>query len=575
MKILGIGDGMVSGAALIEDGRIAAAINEERVIREKMAVNFPLNSIYKVLEVSQTDPSDIDYVAVAQLSSFFSSQPGPWVDWLKPHENYGKRCLDSLTTHLAPVIGNSRISKMAYMKILRLLTYKRLKGIPNLLKSSYGISCPVKFFDHHYTHACNAYFTSGLKNATVITLDGGGDGASSHVYRVENGNFERICETSSFNSIGNYYSYVTSICGFGPHKHEGKITGLAAHGKPIYKDLLSSLISYKDGKIVNNGKVFRYSAVNKIKKILPPDFQIKDLAASIQKHLEEVVTKYCKYWVEKSGFSDLALSGGVFANVRLNQFIHELDNVDTIYIHPAMGDDGLAVGAAFAFLAEMEPESLRIDESSRLNEVYLGPEYSDDEIGEVLERHGLNYVIDQDIELRVAELLSEGKVVARFTGRMEYGPRTLGNRSILYQPTDPSVMVWLNERLNRTEFMPFAPSTLEEYSKESYKNVDGAEYTAHFMNIAFDCTDWMKTSCPGVIHIDGTARPQIVDKRTTPSYHKIIDEYRRITGLPTIINTSFNMHEEPIVCSPYDAARAFKMGAADYLAIENYLVKRS
>ena len=309
--------------------------------------------------------------------------------------------------------------------------------------------------------------------------------------------------------------------------------------------------------------------------MLPPDFQIKDLAASIQKHLEEVVVKYCEHWVEKSGFSDLALSGGVFANVRLNQFIHELDNVDSIYIHPAMGDDGLAVGAAFALLAEIAPESLRIGKSSRLNDVYLGPEYSDDEIRSVLESQGLNYVFDQDIEIRIAELLSEGEVVARFTGRMEYGPRTLGNRSILYQPMDPSVMIWLNERLNRTEFMPFAPSTLEEYSKESYKNVEGAEYTAHFMNIAFDCTDWMKKSCPGVIHIDGTARPQIVDKRTTPSYHKIIDEYRKITGLPTIINTSFNMHEEPIVCSPYDAARAFKMGAADYLAIGKYLVKKS
>ena len=573
MKILGIADGMVSGAALIENGRIAAAINEERLIRKKMSVGFPLNSIYKVLEVSQIDPSDIDYVAVAQLSSFFSSHPGPWVDWLKPHKNFGKRCLDSLSSYLAPVIGGSRISWMTYQKILRLLTYKRPKGIANQLKSDYGISCPVKFFDHHYAHACNAYFTSGLKNATVITLDGGGDGASSYVYRVENGNFEKICEISSFNSIGNYYSYITSICGFGPHKHEGKITGLAAHGNPIYKDLLSSLISYNDGKLVNKGKVFRYSAVKKIKKLLPPDFEIKDLAASIQKHLEEVVTKYTKYWVEKSGFSDLALSGGVFANVRLNQFIHELDNVDSIYIHPAMGDDGLAVGAAFALMAEMEPESLRTGESSRLNDVYFGPEYSDNEIREVLESQRLNYVFHQDIEHMIAELLSEGKVVARFTGRMEYGPRALGNRSILYQPTDPSVMDWLNERLKRTEFMPFAPSTLEEYSKESYKNLDGAEYTVHFMNIAFDCTDWMKETCLGVIHIDGSARPQIVDKKTTPSYHKIIDEYRKITGLPTIINTSFNMHEEPIVCSPYDAVRAFKMGAADYLAIGKYLVK--
>ena len=207
--------------------------------------------------------------------------------------------------------------------------------------------------------------------------------------------------------------------------------------------------------------------------------------------------------------------------------------------------------------------------------MYLGTNYCNDKIREVLEKENLNYTFQEDIEHKIAELLAEGKVVARFNGKMEYGPRALGNRSILYQPTDPSVMIWLNERLKRTEFMPFAPSTLQEYARESFENIDGAEYTAQFMNIAFNCTDWMKETCTGVIHVDGTARPQIVVKKANPSYYKIIDEYRKITGLPTIINTSFNMHEEPIVCSPHDAVRAFKQGALDYLAIGNYLVKGS
>lgn len=575
MKILGISDGVMAGAALVEDGKITAAINEERLSRIKMSEGFPLRSIYKVLEISQVEPSDIDYVAVAQIINYFSAYPFPWDDWLKPAGPFSFRLLNLLSPFLASIVGTSSLSQKTYYKILKLLTHKRPKGIANILKNNYCISCPIKIFDHHYTHATNAYFTSGFKDATIITLDGGGDGFSSQVYRVENGSFEKLCEVNSFNSIGNYYAYITNICGFKAHRHEGKITGLAAHGEPLYKDLLSDLITYNEGKIVNMGKVYRYSAVKTIKKLLPRNFQIKDLAASMQTHLEEVVTKYCNYWVEKSGYSDLALSGGVFANVRLNQLIHELKNVDSIYIYPAMGDDGLSVGAAFALLADMGTESLGIGESSRLNDVYLGTNYCNDGIREVLEKEKLNYTFQEDIEHKIAELLAEGEVVARFNGKMEYGPRALGNRSILYQPTDPSVMVWLNERLNRTEFMPFAPSTLQEYARESFKNIDGAEYTAQFMNIAFNCTDWMKETCTGVIHVDGTARPQIVVKKANPSYYKIIDEYRKITGLPTIINTSFNMHEEPIVCSPHDAVRAFKQGALDYLAIGNYLVKGS
>jgi carbamoyltransferase len=210
-----------------------------------------------------------------------------------------------------------------------------------------------------------------------------------------------------------------------------------------------------------------------------------------------------------------------------------------------------------------------------MQHAYLGAEFSDGEISEELDRCGLNYIRCEEIEREVALLLSKGYVVARFNGRMEYGPRALGNRSILYQPTDRSVNDWLNKDLKRTEFMPFAPSTLAEYASQSYLNIEGATDAARFMTITFNCTDWMKKHCPGVVHIDGTARPQLIQRESNPSYFKIIDEYRKLTGLTSVINTSFNIHEEPIVCTPADAVRAFRFGNLDYLAIGKFLVKSS
>jgi len=212
-------------------------------------------------------------------------------------------------------------------------------------------------------------------------------------------------------------------------------------------------------------------------------------------------------------------------------------------------------------------------QSSRIQDVYLGPDYTNDEIMAAIDESGFEAEHFENIEQKSAQIIADGGVVARFNGRMEYGPRALGNRSVLYQPTDPSVNDWLNKRLGRTEFMPFAPVTLAEYADKCYEGIDGARYPAEFMTVTFDCTQWMKDTCPAVVHIDGTARPQLIERNANPSYYKIVDEYRKITGLPSVVNTSFNMHEEPIVCSPSDAIRSFADGRLDYLAIGNYLLE--
>jgi carbamoyltransferase len=236
-----------------------------------------------------------------------------------------------------------------------------------------------------------------------------------------------------------------------------------------------------------------------------------------------------------------------------------------------MDDSGLAVGGAFAALAE-EPGSDPKRLLQRLKNVYFGPQYGDDEIRACIEAFGFQATYESRITDVVATLLAEGHVVARFTGRMEYGPRALGHRSILYQTTDPSINDWLNAQLLRTEFMPFAPATLQEYAHECFEELDGARDSARYMTITFNCTEKMRAQSPGVVHVDGTARPQILDPETAPDFYQIAKAYHKLTGIPSLINTSFNMHGEPIVCTPEDALRSFKEGKLPYLAIGHWLV---
>ncbi len=563
---------MTGGTALWEDGKLVYAIHEERLMRAKMATGFPHRAITQILEDTGTAPGEVDAVAVATVHEYFVPQAEGYDGWLRKDQGPLKEAMLSISGKIPRYFGARPFMKRSYYGLKTFLGRKRRRAIPKLLQAGWGLNCPVQFIDHHYAHACSAYFTGGRQRATIITMDGAGDHCCSHVYSAEDGRLTKLCALDSFDSVGNYYAYVTHICGFKAQKHEGKITGLAAYGEPIYADILKRFIDFRDGRIINTGQVFYWSAVEAMMRALPEGFKHQDLAASIQQVLEDVCGAYARHWVDRTGCGDVVLAGGVFANVKLNQRIHELNNVDSVFIHPGMGDEGLAVGAALALAAELSGRDNGRLQPGKLSDVYFGPSYSDRQIEQALRHQDVIFEHVPEIEKRIAQLLAEGRVVARFDGRMEYGPRALGSRSILYQPTDPTVNDWLNKRLKRTEFMPFAPVTLADHAEGSYVNMDGARYPARFMTITFDCTDWMKKHCPAVVHVDGTARPQIIDQQTNPSYYRIIDEYRKITGLPTIINTSFNIHEEPIVCTPADAIRAFQIGHLDYLAMGPFLI---
>lgn len=572
MIILGIADSITSGATVVEDGKVLAAVNEERLNRQKMAMGFPRQSIEEVLRIAGLTMKDVDSIAVATNSLFWRPESTRLEDYFRKSKGLDRDLFISLGSFFARVTRGNLFSRKVYYQLKYITCLKRKFKIRQTLARTWGYKGSIDFIDHHLAHCAAAYFTSGMNESVVVSMDGAGDGSSSHVYRVSDGKFQLVNQVDSYDSIGNYYAYVTHLCGFVAHKHEGKITGLAAHGKLRYLDILRKYIAYEDGKIKNIGACFDWSAIRKLENDLKNNFDKADLAASIQYILEEVVTSYMDYWIKKAGLSNVAIAGGVFANVKLNQRVHNLDVIDKLFVHPGMGDEGLATGAALFKSFELCKKHKKPFNFETVQNVYWGPGYSASEIEKAIDDTGLSYKYYENIEEQTAQLLADGKIVSRFDGRMEYGPRALGNRSILYKSTDPTVNDWLNKKLKRTEFMPFAPVTLKQYTDKCYKNVSGAEIPAKFMTITFDCTDWMKENCPAVVHIDNTARPQIIDKEINPGYYEILERYHQKTGLPSIINTSFNMHEEPIVCTPSDALRAFIDSKLEYLAIDKFLV---
>ena len=573
MLVLGITDGITGGAALANDGRIVAAVNEERLARLKMAYGFPHQSIAEVLSLAGVGAGDIDVVALGTEDNYLHPEPKPFDGWFQQDRGFIRNAVFDTASRFGVLVDKVPGLEPLYYRLRWPVFAARRRGVRRILRERFGITAPVRFINHHLAHATSGYFTSGLARATVVTMDGGGDGDSSHVYLGRDGALTPIARTSAYNSLGNYYAYVTHLCGYKAQKHEGKITGLAAHGSPIHADLLNEMIAIRDGRIRNVGRAIFRGALKALGKRLPEGWTKEDLSASIQTHSERIVVDYVSRHLAAEGGGNVVLTGGIFANVRINQKVFEIPGVEQVFVHPGMTDGGLAVGAALAMcLPDAGPHRMSAAEEA-IPDVYLGRGYSQEEIEAALDGEGLPYDRPANLPAEVARLLAEGYVVARFDGRMEYGPRALGNRSILYQPADRSVNDWLNDRLKRTEFMPFAPATLIEDADKCYHNVEGAVHTAKFMTITFDCTDWMKATCPGVVHVDGTARPQLVERRDNPGYYDIVEEFKKLTGIPCVINTSFNMHEEPIVCSPQDAIRSFQTGHLDYLAIGKCLVR--
>jgi carbamoyltransferase len=441
--------------------------------------------------------------------------------------------------------------------------------------------------DHHTCHAASAFYPSGFEEAEVITVDGVGDTYSSRFFHGRGGRL--IPRAELFHTefpLGHHYEYVTAMLGFHPHRHAGKITGLSAHGSRDDR-LLRELERWLDEVwSARRGRPYFFMlhsthgetrddpefdrAIRELRELRQTrfgDWSNMDLSWAIQHILERDVTRQIERVIPRIDGQPVCLAGGVFANVKLNKLVKEM-GFGQIFVQPAMGDGGLAFGAPLYRLAQEDGLT-----PYRLETAYLGPEFDDDALLAAIRAEGLEARRYDPVEPVIAELLASGRVVARFNGRMEFGPRALGNRSILYHCSDATVNDWLNKRLDRTEFMPFAPATLESEVRDSYLGLEGALHTAEFMTITADCTEKFRRECPAAVHVDGTARPQIVRRETNPSFHRVLEEYRKLTGLGSVVNTSFNMHEEPIVCTPGDAVRSFVRGHLDYLAIGPFIVE--
>ena len=570
MKILGISDIINAGAAVVVDGRVVSAVSEERLNRMKLTVGYPRRAIQTALDVAGMKPQDIDAITIAQKHGYFYPETQPCPGWLELRPKGSRSRLMKLGSVLSPIIGQLEASRGIYHAAKAYATRRRPAQFHEALRRDFGFEHQARFYDHHYVHACCAYYTSDYDDCLVVTMDGGGDSHSSHVYSARGGKMEFLKRVDSHDSIGNYYSYITNICGFKTHRHEGKITGLAAHGTPEYLDILRRFIRYENGGMRNVANVAFDAAVAKLREALPKDFNMGNLAASIQALLEEVAVAYVSEWLKRTGHTRVAVAGGVFANVKLNQRITEIEGLQELFVHPPMDDGGLPVGAAFA--REHETNPFRRG-GSRLPNVYWGPGFTDAQIAEAVAGSGLQHRKSANIYEDIADLLAQDRVVCRFHGRMEFGPRALGNRTIMYQTMDPTVNDWLNKRMRRTEFMPFAPATLVEHAERCYINYAKARDCSRFMTVTFDCTPEMRKTSPGVVHLDGTARPQVIDRETAPDFYGILSAYHRKTGIPSVINTSFNMHEEPIICTPEEAIRSLKEGNLEYLAIGDWIVE--
>ena len=590
-----------STVTLVEDGRILYAAAEERFTRVKLQDGFPWQALQRCLDDLAIETDSIDrvvypFLAWDEETRLFTEKLGQEREFLEEHESVDtNRMLRDAQSRVperkTPIPGLQHPNERMEKSFAKALAYRVLAGESvvsrNVAKrgsdqwgreakafhkkwheeletglGEIGLLDKLTRVEHHVTHAANAYFGSGFDEALIITLDGYGSGLAGSASVGRGGEITRIHGIDYPHSLGTFYESVTSGLGFKPSRHEGKIVGLAAYGDPrVLRDVLLARFQQDDGN-------FRILESNNLyfARLVASQFPKIDVAAAYQHVLEVIATSYVRHYLKKTGLKNVVLSGGVVANVKLNQRIREIEGVEKIFVHPNMGDGGCGTGAALLeFLGNPALNEPMAD-------AFLGPAASEAEIRESLQRAQLPFDHYPSIEPKIAQLIAAGKVVARFNGRMEYGPRALGNRSILYHAREPEVNQWLNQRLGRTEFMPFAPATLSEHRHTCYKNVDGAEHAAQFMTITFDCTEFMKRESPAAVHVDGTARPQLVTPTSNPSFYQILEEYYRLTGLPSVINTSFNMHEEPIVCSPDDAVRAFLQGNLDYLAIGSFLV---
>ncbi|WP_089939162.1 carbamoyltransferase family protein [Candidatus Entotheonella palauensis] len=571
-------------AALVHDGRVVAFVEEERLSRVKHAKGaFPSRAIASVLETGGVSLGDIDAIAQA---------------WDCPAYDSG-----AMAAHYDHInaLYPANPSDIAYQQrhLAHLTSAHQESVIRQHLRQQFGEAAipPIRFVKHHLAHACMAYFHSGMDNVLVLTIDGSGelvltiDGSGEAVstawWRGSGGRLELLHEVNIPHSLGWFYSAFTEYLGFQAYDGEYKLMGLAAYGQanPVLREKLEKLIWY-DGaggfvsdpmRLSRGPRQYSYYYPDALADYMekPPrawrDELTQwhmDLAYEVQRRLEILVAGMVQHWSEKTGLRQLAVAGGVGLNVKMNGHLFTSGLIDDLFVHPLCADPGVSIGAAMALEYLDHPNELA-QLRQKLRRVDFGPAYDDAAIEQVLKGCKLHYTYEPMIEARVADLLARGQVVGWFQGGVEGGPRALGHRSILADPRSVASRDKVNSVIKFREFWrPFCPS-MTPAGAERYLS----RYTdAPFMVLAFPCRDAAAREVPAIVHVDGSCRPQIVDAEQNPRYFRLLRAFDRLTGVPCLLNTSFNVKGEPIVCTPHDALRTFAATGLDALALGSYLL---
>jgi carbamoyltransferase len=566
MFILGIWDGHDSGISILKDDKVLFAVNEERLSRRKLDISFPQKSIEYSLNYLGLKKEDIEVIAFS--TSEFAKTLWRIFPFLK--ENYyllrrRKKDYSSLDSfkrgfkykatelQLDPLSRN--ISKSVLNKKLKKLGFRNYK---------------LLMYDHHLCHAASATFTSGFKKALVITIDGIGDTLSGTINTFEDDKLERIKTILGKNSFGIFFEHVTNLLNMRELEDEGKVMALANYALKI-KDEENPLLDFfeVDGLDVK-AKYSTLKTFKELKKILWK-YPSEQFAYMAQRTLEIKITELVKNAIKETGLNKICFAGGTCSNIKVNMLIKNLPEVNDVYVFPHMGDGGLAMGSAMVANYELNGTS-----DYNFKDVYFGPQFSSNYIKAVLEKNELKnikYKYLQEIEKEVARIISEGNIVFWFQGRMEYGPRALGNRSILAPPHSEDIKNELNlVQKKRVWYQPFCPTMLLEDAKEVLEDLKGTPN--EFMTMGYMVKKDKQKLVKGVINIDGSCRPQIITDYDS-RYARLLLEYKKLSGIGILLNTSFNLHGDPLVCSPEDALNTFSRTEAKYLILENYLLSKT
>jgi len=582
-----------AAAALLRDGEIVAAAQEERFTRKKHDASFPRHAIEYCLEEGRIGIGDIDSVV------FYDKPLVKFERLLETYLSYAPKGFRSFAAAMPIWLKEKLFLKRTLRRELSDVAGCEEKALP-----------PLLFAEHHQSHAASAFFFSPFEKAAVLCLDGVGEWATTSAWTGDGGDLTPLWEIDFPHSLGLLYSAFTYFTGFRVNSGEYKLMGLAPYGSPMYADLiLDKILDLKDdgtfrldmqyfnyctGLTMTNSRfddLFGGPPRNSESEVTQREM---DIAASIQVVTEEVVLRLARSLQAETGLANLCLAGGVALNCVANGRVLREGPFDEIWIQPAAGDAGGAIGAASIAWHEYEGANRTVNGFDKMHGSFLGPKYSAKEIRQQLNEYDADYVElnDKDLMPALAEILDEGKIVGWFQGRMEFGPRALGGRSIIGDPRNAKMQSVMNLKIKyRESFRPFAPSVLAERVADYFEQQSPSPYMLIVAPVieklriplteeqsrlfGLEKLNLKRSELPAVTHVDYSARVQTVHKETNPRYHTLLRAFEARTGCGVLVNTSFNVRGEPIVCSPTDAYRCFMRTEMDYLVIENFFLAKT